>query len=126
MDGHGRKLWRTKLGEINKGGTVAMAPLVVKGRCWSATAMASWGGSEDWLSALDAATGRIAWRAYSTGPDQDVLIGPDYKPFYAQDQGQDLGIETWPPEQWGVHRRTHRAPILIAICCCTSKFSYRW
>ena len=28
-------------------------------------------------------TGKIAWRAYSTGPDKDVLIGPRFKPFYA-------------------------------------------
>ena len=45
-------------------------------------------------------TGRIAWRAYSTGPDKDVLIGPDFKPFYAQDQGKDLGVSTWPPDAW--------------------------
>ena len=29
-------------------------------------------------------TASIAWRAYSTGPDADVLIGPRFKPFYAQ------------------------------------------
>ena len=28
--------------------------------------------------------GKIAWRAYSTGPDSDVLIGAGFKPFYAQ------------------------------------------
>ena len=39
-------------------------------------------GVRGWLTALDAATGQIAWRAYSTGPDKDVLIGPRFKPFY--------------------------------------------
>jgi PQQ-dependent dehydrogenase (methanol/ethanol family) len=29
-----------------------------------------------------------------------VLIGPDFHPFYATDQGQDLGVKTWPGEQW--------------------------
>jgi lanthanide-dependent methanol dehydrogenase len=29
-----------------------------------------------------------------------VLIGPNFKPFYAQDQGQDLGVSTWPPDAW--------------------------
>ena len=47
------------------------------------------------------------WRAYSTGPDNDVLIGPRFKPFYAQDRGKDLGVKTWPPR--GVEdRRRHR------------------
>jgi lanthanide-dependent methanol dehydrogenase len=36
----------------------------------------------------------------ATGPDKDVLIGPDFKPFYPQDRGTDLGIRTWPAEAW--------------------------
>ena len=34
------------------------------------------------LTGLDLATGKIVWRAYHTGPDKDVLIGPDFNPFY--------------------------------------------
>ena len=48
------------------------------------------------------ATGKIAWQAYSTGPDKDVLIGPGFKPFYAQDRGKDLGVTTWPPDAWKI------------------------
>jgi lanthanide-dependent methanol dehydrogenase len=59
-------------------------------------------GVRGWLTALDAGTGRIAWRAYATGPDKDVLIGPSFKPFYAQDRGQDLGVRSWPPEAWKI------------------------
>jgi PQQ-dependent dehydrogenase (methanol/ethanol family) len=46
------------------------------------------------------ATGKIAWRAFSTGPDGDVLIGPDFKPFYASERGKDLGVQSWPPGAW--------------------------
>jgi lanthanide-dependent methanol dehydrogenase len=53
-----------------------------------------------WLTAVDAATGNIAWRAYSTGPDKDVLIGPSFKPFYESDRGTDLGTKTWPADAW--------------------------
>ena len=35
-----------------------------------------------WITALDESTGQIAYVAYSTGPDKDVLIGADFKPFY--------------------------------------------
>src|SRR5204863_1220142 len=59
-------------------------------------------GVRGWLTALDAATGRIAWRAYSTGPDKDMLIGPEFKPFYAVDRGPDRGVKTWPPEAWKI------------------------
>ena len=55
-----------------------------------------------WLTALDLNTGKIAWRAYSTGPDKDVLIGSSYKPFYASDRGTDLGLTTWPGDAWRI------------------------
>jgi PQQ-dependent dehydrogenase (methanol/ethanol family) len=59
-------------------------------------------GVRGWLTALDVATGKIVWRAYSTGPDKDVLIGPNFKPYYASDRGTDLGVKTWPPETWKI------------------------
>ncbi|HEV7412627.1 MAG TPA: PQQ-binding-like beta-propeller repeat protein, partial [Casimicrobiaceae bacterium] len=59
-------------------------------------------GIRGWLTALDAATGKQAWRAYSTGSDKEVLIGASFKPFYPQDRGKDLGIKTWPAEAWKI------------------------
>jgi PQQ-dependent dehydrogenase (methanol/ethanol family) len=97
----GRELWRTKLGDINKGETVTMAPLVVKGKVLVGNSGGEL-GVRGWLTALDAASGKIAWRAWSTGPDKDVLIGPSFKPYYAQDRGQDLGVTSWPPEAWKI------------------------
>ncbi len=45
-------------------------------------------------------SGKIVWRAYTTGPDSDVLIGADFKPFYDSDKGKDLGVSTWPADAW--------------------------
>jgi lanthanide-dependent methanol dehydrogenase len=59
-------------------------------------------GVRGWLTALDISNGRIIWRAYSTGPDAAVLIGATFKPFYAQDQGKDLGVSSWPPDAWKI------------------------
>ena len=50
--------------------------------------------------ALNEVTGELLWRAYSTGPDSEVLIGTEFKPFYESDRGPDLGVKTWPPEAW--------------------------
>jgi PQQ-dependent dehydrogenase (methanol/ethanol family) len=55
-----------------------------------------------WLKALDAASGRLLWTAYSTGPDSSVGIGPGFRPYYAQDRGKDLGVTTWPPGRWKI------------------------
>ena len=44
----------------------------------------------------------MVWRAWSTGPDRDVLIGPAFKPFYPQDRGTDLGVTSWPGGAWKI------------------------
>jgi PQQ-dependent dehydrogenase (methanol/ethanol family) len=97
----GRMLWTTQLGEINHGETMTMAPLVVKGKVLVGNSGGEM-GVRGWLTALDAATGQVAWRAYSTGPDKDVLIGPGFHPFYPQERGTDLGTKSWPGEAWKI------------------------
>jgi PQQ-dependent dehydrogenase (methanol/ethanol family) len=97
----GKELWRTKLGEIKMGESMTMAPQIAKGKVIVGNSGGEM-GVRGWVTALDAATGRIAWRAYNTGPDKDVLIGPAFKPFYQSDQGKDLGVKTWPGEAWKI------------------------
>jgi PQQ-dependent dehydrogenase (methanol/ethanol family) len=95
----GRPAWITQLADINKGETITMAPLYVKGKVLVGNSGGEF-GVRGWLTALDAASGAVAWRAYSTGPDKDVLIGPNFAPHYTSDRGTDLGITTWPGEGW--------------------------
>ena len=97
----GREVWNTKLGDINKGETITMAPFVVKDKVLVGNSGGEM-GVRGWITALDVATGKIAWRAYNTGPDADCLIGPEFKPFYPKDQGKDLGVKTWPPDAWKI------------------------
>ena len=99
VDTAGRELWRTRLGDINRGETMTMAPLVVKEKVLVGISGGEY-GVRGWITALDAASGRIAWQAYSTGPDTDVGIGERFKPHYAMDQGTDLGVKSWPPDMW--------------------------
>ncbi len=95
----GREVWRTTVGAIERGETMTMAPLVVKGKVLVGNSGGEY-GVRGWLTALDANTGKIAWRAYSTGPDRDVLIGDEFRPHYASERGRDLGERTWPTGMW--------------------------
>ena len=95
----GTEKWVATLGDINTGQTITMAPLVARGKVLVGNSGGEM-GVRGWLTALDAETGEIAWRAYSTGSDKDVLIGPRFKPFYAHLKGRDLGIHSWPGEAW--------------------------
>jgi len=97
----GKPQWRTRLGNINLGETVTMAPLVAGGRVFVGDSGGEM-GVRGWIAALDENSGKLLWKAYNTGPDKDVLIGPQFKPFYAEDRGTDLGERTWPPQAWKI------------------------
>ena len=51
-------------------------------------------------------TGKIAWTAYSSGPDAECLIGPELQAVLRRCKldkaGKDLGVTTWPPDHWKI------------------------
>jgi lanthanide-dependent methanol dehydrogenase len=95
----GTPMWDTPLGNINIGETITMAPVVAGGKVLVGNSGGEM-GVRGWLAAVDAASGKLAWKAYSTGPDADCLIGADFKPHYASDRGKDLGVSSWPAGMW--------------------------
>jgi PQQ-dependent dehydrogenase (methanol/ethanol family) len=97
----GAEAWKTKLGDINQGETITMAPLVVGDKVLVGNSGGEM-GVRGWLTALHVSDGSVAWRAYNTGPDADCLIGDEFKPFYASDRGKDLGVTSWPPGAWKI------------------------
>jgi PQQ-dependent dehydrogenase (methanol/ethanol family) len=97
----GEEVWVTKLGDINLGETMTMAPLPVKDKLLVGNSGGEM-GVRGWVTALNQSDGKIAWRAHGTGPDEDVLIGEDFKPFYDFMKGEDLGVKTWPADHWQI------------------------
>jgi lanthanide-dependent methanol dehydrogenase len=95
----GEEVWKAKLGDINRGETMTMAPLIVKDKVFVGISGGEY-GVRGWIEALNIEDGKTVWKAYSTGPDQDVKIGPNFKPFYDSDKGKDLGVTTWPADAW--------------------------
>jgi lanthanide-dependent methanol dehydrogenase len=97
----GKPVWRTQLGNINMGETITMAPLVAKGRVYVGDAGGEM-GVRGWLTALDENSGKLLWKAYTTGPDSEVLIGSQFKPPYPSERGKDLGVSSWPAQSWKI------------------------
>ena len=95
----GEEIWRRQLADIKQGETMTMAPFVAKDKVIVGNSGGEM-GVRGWAQALDVATGETAWKAYSTGPDEEVLIGAEYEPFYDQEKGKDLGVTTWPADMW--------------------------
>jgi PQQ-dependent dehydrogenase (methanol/ethanol family) len=97
----GAEVWRTKVGNVNVGETITMAPLVVKNR----VIVGSSGGElgvRGFVAGLDLASGREVWRAFHTGPDNETLIGEAFTPFYEDLRKPNLGVETWPGDKWKI------------------------
>jgi lanthanide-dependent methanol dehydrogenase len=97
----GQERWKTKVGDINIGETMTMAPLIVKTKVLVGNSGGEM-GVRGWIKALDLGSGNVIWTAYNTGPDSEVKIGPRFKPYYKKDQGTDLGVKSWPAEQWKI------------------------
>lgn len=95
----GKEVWRTKVADINIGETITMAPLIVKNRVIVGNSGGEL-GVRGWDIGLDLGTGKVAWKAFNSGPDKDVLIGSDFKPFYPKDQGKDLGVSSWRGDEY--------------------------
>ncbi|BAS26985.1 methanol/ethanol family PQQ-dependent dehydrogenase [Limnochorda pilosa] len=97
----GEVVWQVKQGDVARGETITMAPLVVKDKVITGISGGEF-GIRGFLTANDIHTGEQVWRAYTTGPDSEVLIGDDFKPFYDSLKGKDLGVTTWPEDQWKI------------------------
>jgi PQQ-dependent dehydrogenase (methanol/ethanol family) len=107
FDGHtmaldasnGHRLWDVAVADPADGETLMVAPLVMGGRVFIGNAGDDF-GVRGWIEALDAATGSVIWKRFNTGPDRDVGIGPGFKPPYAHDLGENLGVRMWPAGAW--------------------------
>ena len=98
----GELKWKVKTGDFTRGETTNMAPIVVNGKVLVGNSGAEF-GARGWLVALNIKDGSEAWRAYMTGPDKDVLIDrTEFKPFYPQYKGTDLGVKEWPADHWKI------------------------
>jgi alcohol dehydrogenase (cytochrome c) len=95
----GKEVWRTKMGNVENGETMTMSPFVVGTKVFVGNSGGEL-GKIGWLAALDVETGKELWRAYSTGPDELVKIGADFKPYYGWMKGKDLGVTSWPADMW--------------------------
>ena len=72
----GKVLWDAKNGDPQLGQTMTIAPLVVHDKVIVGISGGEY-GVRGHLSAYDLNTGKLAWRAYSVGPDADTLMDAD-------------------------------------------------
>ncbi|RUZ78687.1 PQQ-dependent dehydrogenase, methanol/ethanol family [Mesorhizobium sp. M7A.F.Ca.US.006.01.1.1] len=98
----GKVVWSVKNGDQTDGGkgeSGTAAPVVVKDKVLIGVSGAEF-GVRGWLAAYNLKDGKLAWKAYSEGPDADTLIDPEKTTQLGKPVGKDSGTNTWEGEQW--------------------------
>ncbi len=97
----GQEVWKVKNGDPSKAETGTNAPHVIKDKVFVGISGGEFGvrGS---MAAYNIKDGSLAWRAYSMGPDSDILMDPEKTTHLGKPVGKDSGTNTWEGDQWKI------------------------
>jgi len=99
----GKVIWSVKNGDPKLGAVNTNAPHVFKDKVITGISGGEW-GVRGFLAAYDINTGKQVWKAYSTGPDAEMLMDPDKTMTWTDGTlkpvGKDSSLKTWQGEQW--------------------------
>ena len=97
----GKVAWSVKTGDPGKGETGTDAPMVVKDKVYVGVSGGEF-GVRGWMAAYAVADGKQVWRAYSEGPDSDLLVDPEKTTMLGKPIGADSSLKTWEGDQWKI------------------------
>jgi lanthanide-dependent methanol dehydrogenase len=99
----GKVLWSVKNGDPKVGAVNTNAPHVFKDKVITGISGGEW-GVRGYITAYDINTGKQVWRAYSMGPDEEMLINPEKTMTWTDGAmkpvGKDSSLKTWQGDQW--------------------------
>lgn len=98
----GKVVWTVQNGEAidgSKAESGTSAPVVVKDKVLVGISGAEF-GVRGFLAAYNIKDGTLAWKAYSTGPDKDMLVDPAKTTSLGKPIGPDSSLASWEGEQW--------------------------
>ena len=97
----GKVEWTVKNGDPGKGATGTSAPMVVKDKVLVGISGGEF-GVQAHMTAYDIKTGKQVWRAYSEGPDDQILVDPAKTTELGKPVGKDSSLKTWEGDQWKI------------------------
>jgi lanthanide-dependent methanol dehydrogenase len=97
----GKVEWSSKNGDPSKGATGTSAPLVVKDKVLIGISGGEF-GVQCHVTAYDIKSGKQVWRAFSSGPDEQLLVDPVKTTDLGKPIGKDSSIKTWQGDQWKI------------------------
>ncbi len=97
----GSPVWTAVNGDPSKGQTGTSAPMVVKDKVLVGTSGGEF-GVQCSMTAYDIKDGKQAWKAYSEGPDDQILFDPEKTTALGKPVGKDSSTKTWEGDQWKI------------------------
>ena len=101
----GKVVWTVKNGDPKLGAVNTNAPHVFKDKVITGISGGEW-GVRGYITAYDINTGKQVWRAYSTGPDAEMLFDPDKTMTWTDGEmkpvGKDSSLKSWQGDQWKI------------------------
>jgi PQQ-dependent dehydrogenase (methanol/ethanol family) len=97
----GKVVWSVKTDDPAKGATGTEAPMVVKDKVYVGVSGGEF-GVRAWLAAYSIKDGSQVWRAYSEGPDNEILVDPQKTTSLGKPVGADSSIKSWQGDQWKI------------------------
>jgi lanthanide-dependent methanol dehydrogenase len=97
----GKVVWSVKNGDPSKGQTGTSAPLVIKDKVLIGISGGEF-GVQCHVTAYDTKDGKMVWRAFSEGPDDQILVDPEKTTALGKPVGKDSSLKTWQGDQWKI------------------------
>ncbi|KAF0674711.1 methanol/ethanol family PQQ-dependent dehydrogenase [Profundibacterium mesophilum] len=91
--------WSVQNGDPSKGETNTATVLPVKDKVIVGISGGEF-GVRGHVTAYDIESGEQVWRAYSMGPDEDILVDPENTTHLGEPVGENSGTNTWEGDQW--------------------------
>jgi alcohol dehydrogenase (cytochrome c) len=95
----GKVDWSVVNGDPKKGETNTATVLPVKDKLLVGISGGEFGVACH-LTAYDIATGKKIWRAYSSGPDDQIMVDPEKTTALGKPVGKESSLKTWQGDQW--------------------------
>ena len=97
----GEKLWSTVNGDPKKGETNTASPIVIGDKVYTGISGGEF-GVRGFLAAYNINDGSLVWKAYSTGPDDEMLVDPENTMSLGKPVGPNSSLNTWKGDQWKI------------------------
>ncbi|MCB1754042.1 MAG: methanol/ethanol family PQQ-dependent dehydrogenase [Gammaproteobacteria bacterium] len=97
----GEVVWSVKNGDPKVGETNTNAPVVYGDKVYTGISGGEY-GVRGFVAAYHIKDGSLAWKAFSTGPDDEMLVDPEKTTSMLKPVGKDSSLSTWKGDQWKI------------------------